>query len=184
MGPLSDIEIRARGAGMIDPFEPQQVKDGKISYGTSSYGYDIRLADEFKTLAYASEYAPLLDPHHSEPDVWLEQKKPTYIIPPHGFVLGRSFEYIRAPRDIMVICLGKSTYARLGVIVNVTPLEPEWEGYITMEISNTTPAPVRIYAHEGIAQLVFFQAQTVCETSYADRKGKYNFQTGVQIAKL
>jgi len=179
----SDRWIREMAArGMIDPFGSKQVGKGVISYGVSSYGYDMRVADEFKIFSQAN--SSLVDPKKLEDATFIDHKGPFCIIPPNSFVLGRSLEYFRIPREVLVICLGKSTYARCGVVVNVTPLEPEWEGYITMSISNTSPLPVKIYSREGIAQLVFIQSSEVCETSYADKKGKYQAQQGITTSRV
>jgi dCTP deaminase len=158
------------------------VRAGVISYGLSSYGYDIRVADEFKI--FTNVHSALVDPKHFDPRSMVDFKGEVCVIPPNSFVLARSVEYIRVPRDVLVICIGKSTYARCGIIVNVTPLEPEWEGYITIEISNTTPLPAKIYANEGIAQLIFLQADEPCEMSYADKKGKYQRQRGIVLPKV
>ncbi len=176
------IRRMAREQGMIEPFVDEQVRAGVISYGLSSYGYDIRVADEFKI--FTNVHSALVDPKHFDPRSMVDFKGEVCVIPPNSFVLARSVEYIRVPRDVLVICLGKSTYARCGIIVNVTPLEPEWEGYITIEISNTTPLPAKIYANEGIAQLIFLQADEPCEMSYADKKGKYQRQRGIVLPKV
>ena len=176
------IRRMAREHRMIEPFVEGQVRSGVISYGLSSYGYDIRVADEFKI--FTNVHAAMVDPKAFDPKSMVDFQGEVCIIPPNSFVLARSVEYIRVPRDVLVICIGKSTYARCGIIVNVTPLEPEWEGYITIEISNTTPLPAKIYANEGIAQLVFLQADEPCEVSYADKKGKYQRQTGIVLPKV
>ena len=176
------IRRMAREQGMIEPFVDEQVRAGVISYGLSSYGYDIRVADEFKI--FTNVHSALVDPKHFDPRSMVDFKGEVCVIPPNSFVLARSVEYIRVPRDVLVICIGKSTYARCGIIVNVTPLEPEWEGYITIEISNTTPLPAKIYANEGIAQLIFLQADEPCEMSYADKKGKYQRQRGIVLPKV
>ncbi len=176
------IRRMAREHGMIEPFVEGQVRQGVISYGLSSYGYDIRVADEFKI--FTNVHTTVVDPKAFDPRSMVDFKGEVCVIPPNSFVLARSVEYIRVPRDVLVICIGKSTYARCGIIVNVTPLEPEWEGYITIEISNTTPLPAKIYANEGIAQLVFLQADEVCEVSYADKKGKYQGQRGIVLPKV
>ena len=168
--------------GMIEPFGGKQVKKGVISYGVSSYGYDMRIADEFKI--FSTVNSTFVDPKNTDQNSFIDYKGPDCVIPPNSFVLGRSLEYFRIPREVLVICLGKSTYARCGIVVNVTPLEPEWEGYITMSISNTAPLPVKIYANEGIAQLIFIQSSEVCETSYADKKGKYQAQKGITLARM
>lgn len=177
------IREMARKHQMIEPFEAGQVSDGIISYGVSSYGYDLRVADEFKI--FTNVRSTVLDPKSFDADTMVVDYEGTEcIIPPNSFALARSLEYFKIPRDVLVICVGKSTYARCGIITNVTPLEPEWEGHLTLEISNTTPLPARIYANEGIAQLLFFQGDPVCETSYADRKGKYQAQTGITVPRI
>lgn len=168
--------------GMIQPFDGKRIRKGVISYGVSSYGYDMRIADEFKIFSPVGQ--PVVDPKNFDESNLADFKGNICIVPPHSFVLAKSFEYFRIPRDVLVICLGKSTYARCGIVINVTPLEPEWEGYITISISNTCPLPVRLYAHEGIGQLVFLQSAEVCETSYADKKGKYQAQKKITPAKL
>lgn len=167
---------------MIEPFAENQVRDGVISYGVSSYGYDMRVADEFKI--FTNVYSAVVDPKSFSPQSFVDFKGEVCIIPPNSFVLARSMEYFRIPRNVLTICVGKSTYARCGLIVNITPFEPAWEGYVTLEISNTTPLPAKIYANEGIAQVLFFEADEECETSYADKKGKYQRQTGVTPPKL
>jgi dCTP deaminase len=182
----SDKWIRRMAAeGMIEPYEPGQVKEnggGRIvSYGTSSYGYDVRCADEFKI--FTNIYSSVVDPKAFDPRSFVDIKDDCCIIPPNSFALARTVEYFRIPRDVLTVCLGKSTYARCGIIVNVTPLEPEWEGHVTLEFSNTTPLPAKIYANEGVAQMLFFQADEVCETSYKDRGGKYQGQEGVTLPK-
>ena len=183
----SDKWIRRMAAdhAMIEPFEPGQVKSangGKIvSYGTSSYGYDVRCSDEFKL--FTNLNSTIVDPKHFDPNSFVEVKGDFCIIPPNSFALARTVEYFRIPRNVLVVCLGKSTYARCGIIVNVTPLEPEWEGHVTLEFSNTTPLPARIYANEGVAQMLFFESDEVCETSYRDRGGKYKGQTGVTLPR-
>jgi dCTP deaminase len=166
---------------MIEPFVERQVRDG-ISYGLSSYGYDIRVADEFKV--FTGVNATAIDPKRFDPVAFADVRADVCIIPPNSFVLARTVEYFRIPRDVLTLCFGKSTYARCGVIVNVTPFEPEWEGTATMEISNTTPLPAKIYAHEGIAQVVFFQSDETCETSYADKRGKYQAQVAVTPSRI
>ena len=168
--------------GMIEPFNDKQVREGVISYGVSSYGYDMRISDEFKI--FTNINSTIVDPKGFDPKSFIDFKGDVCIIPPNSFVLGRSVEYFRIPRDVIVICLGKSTYARCGLVVNVTPLEPEWEGHVTIEISNTTPLPAKIYANEGIAQLLFLGAQDVCETSYKDKTGKYQAQKGITLPKI
>ncbi len=180
----SDKWIRrmAQEHGMIEPFVDDQVRDGVVSYGLSSYGYDIRVADEFKV--FTNINSTVIDPKHFDPRSFVDLKADVCIVPPNSFALARTIEYFRVPRDILTICLGKSTYARCGIIVNVTPFEPEWEGYVTLEISNTTPLPARIYANEGIAQVLFLQSDEVCERSYADKKGKYLRQMEVTLPKI
>lgn len=168
--------------GMIEPFNENQVRSGVISYGVSSYGYDMRIAEEFKIFTNINN--TVVDPKNFDPRSFVEFKGDTCIIPPHSFVLGYSVEYYRIPRDVLVICLGKSTYARCGLVVNVTPLEPEWEGHVTIEISNTTPLPAKVYANEGIAQLIFLQGSEICETSYADKSGKYQAQKGITLPRM
>lgn len=170
--------------GMIEPFEEEQVNklssgERCVSYGLSSYGYDLRLSNEFKV--FTNVYNSLVDPKQFTEDSFVDIVADTCIIPPNSFALARSVEYFRIPRNILTICLGKSTYARCGIIVNVTPFEPEWEGHVTIEISNTTPLPAKVYAHEGIAQVLFLEAAHVCERSYADRKGKYQGQQGITV---
>ncbi len=167
---------------MIEPFSESQVRDGVISYGLSSYGYDIRVADEFKI--FSKTDAATIDPKHFETRLLLDYQGEVCIIPPNSYVVARTVEYFRIPRDVLTICLGKSTYARCGIIVNVTPFEPEWEGYVTLEISNTAPLPAKIYANEGIAQVIFFVADQQCEISYADKKGKYQAQKTIVLPKL
>jgi dCTP deaminase len=168
--------------GMIDPFSDKQVREGVMSYGLSSYGYDMRIADEFKL--FTSIHNTLVDPKALDSKSFIDFKGNVCIIPPNSFALGRSLEYFRIPRETIAICLGKSTYARCGIIINVTPLEPEWEGHVTIEISNTAPLAAKIYANEGIAQLLFLGASEICETSYADKAGKYQAQKGITLAKL
>ena len=167
---------------MIEPFADDQVKDGGVSYGLSSYGYDIRISDEFKI--FTNINTTVVDPKHFDESAFVDYKGDVCIIPPNSFALGRSVEYFRIPRTVVTICLGKSTYARCGIITNVTPFEPEWEGFVTMEISNTTPLPAKIYANEGIAQVLFFESDEECEISYADRKGKYQAQKGITLPKV
>ena len=159
---------------MIEPFADRQVRDGVISYGVSSYGYDMRVADEFKV--FTNVHTSIVDPKNFDSKAFVEIQADTCTIPPNSFVLARSVEYFRIPRQVLTICVGKSTYARCGIIVNVTPFEPEWEGFVTLEISNTTPLPARVYANEGIAQVLFFESDSVCDISYADKKGKYQKQ--------
>lgn len=184
MGVRSDTWIRrmALEQGMIEPFVDKQVREGVISYGLSSYGYDIRVTDEFKI--FTNVHSAIVDPKHFNPHSFVDYKGDICVIPPNSFVLARTVEYFRIPRDVITICLGKSTYARCGLIVNVTPFEPEWEGYVTLEISNTTPLPARIYANEGIAQVIFLQAVEVCEVSYADRQGKYQNQQDIALPRI
>lgn len=169
--------------GMITPFEAGQVREGAngktVSHGTSSYGYDIRCSNEFKV--FTNINSAIVDPKNFTPESFVDVTSDVCIIPPNSFALARSVEYFRIPRNVLVICLGKSTYARCGIIVNVTPLEPEWEGHITLEFSNTTPLPAKIYANEGVAQLLFLESDEVCETSYKDRGGKYQGQRGVTL---
>ncbi len=167
---------------MIEPFEPGQVREGTISYGVSSYGYDIRVAPEFKV--FTNVHNVVVDPKDFDDRSFVDVDADHCIIPPNSFALARTVEYFRVPRNVLAICLGKSTYARCGIVVNVTPLEPSWEGYLTLEISNTTPLPAKIYANEGIAQLLFFQGDEPPETAYADRKGKYQGQVGVTLPRL
>jgi len=181
----SDRWIRqmARETNMIEPFSAQQVRENErgriVSYGTSSYGYDVRCADEFKI--FTNINSAFIDPKQFDQSSFVDVKSEICIIPPNSFALARTVEYFRIPRDVLVICVGKSTYARCGIIVNVTPLEPEWQGHVTLEFSNTTNLPARIYANEGVAQMLFLQSDEVCETSYADRGGKYQGQRGVTL---
>jgi len=168
--------------GMIEPFVDEQVRAGVVSYGLSSYGYDIRVADEFKV--FTNINTTVIDPKNFDPRSFVDVKAEVCIVPPNSFALAHTVEYFRIPRDVLTICLGKSTYARCGIIVNVTPFEPEWEGTVTLEISNTTPLPAKIYANEGIAQVVFFQSDDVCERSYADKSGKYLKQRGVTLPRI
>jgi dCTP deaminase len=167
---------------MIEPFVDEQVRKGVVSFGLSSYGYDIRVADEFKVFTNINN--TVIDPKGFDPRSFVDIKADVCIVPPNSFALARTIEYFRIPRDVLTVCLGKSTYARCGIIVNVTPFEPEWEGTVTLEISNTTPLPAKIYANEGIAQVLFFQSDEVCERSYADKHGKYLRQTGVTLPKI
>jgi dCTP deaminase len=167
---------------MIEPFEDKQVRDGIISYGLSSYGYDIRLADEFKI--FTNVNSTIVDPKHFDPRAFVDFRGDVCVVPPNSFALGRTVEYFRIPRNVITVCLGKSSYARCGIITNVTPFEPEWEGYATLEISNTTPLPARVYANEGIAQVLFFESDEECVQSYADKKGKYQAQTGITLPRL
>jgi dCTP deaminase len=184
MGIKSDRWIRkmAREHRMIEPFVEDQVRDGVISYGVSSYGYDIRVADEFKI--FTNVYSAIVDPKHFDPGSMIDFRGDVCVIPPNSFALAKTVEYFRIPRSILTICVGKSTYARCGIIVNVTPFEPEWEGFVTLEISNTTPLPAKIYANEGIAQVLFFEGDDICETSYADRKGKYQNQQTILLPRM
>lgn len=168
--------------GMIEPFVENQIRDNVISYGVSSYGYDIRISDEYKI--FTNLNSTIVDPKAFDPKSFVDFKGEVCIIPPNSFALGRTVEYFKVPRDIMTICVGKSTYARCGIITNVTPLEPGWEGYITLEISNTTPLPAKIYSGEGICQILFFEGAEPCSVSYAEKKGKYQKQTGVTLPKL
>ncbi|MGZ8392653.1 MAG: dCTP deaminase [Gemmatimonadales bacterium] len=182
----SDRWIRrmAREHGMIEPFVDGQVRDGAISYGVSSYGYDMRVAPEFRI--FTNVLSVIVDPKHFDARSFVEFDGDVCIVPPNSFALARSVEYFRIPRNVLTICVGKSTYARCGIITNVTPFEPEWEGHVTLEISNTTPLPAKIYANEGICQVLFFEADDddVCQVSYGDKKGKYQKQTGVTLPKL
>ena len=172
----------AREHKMIEPFAENQVRGGAISYGVSSYGYDIRVADEFKI--FTNVNSTVVDPKRFDERSFVTVRAECIIIPPNSFALALSVEYFKIPRDVLTICVGKSTYARCGIIVNVTPFEPEWEGFVTLEISNTTPLPARIYANEGLCQILFFQSDEQCETSYADRKGKYQAQKGIVLPKV
>ena len=187
MGSKADKWIRrmALEQGMIEPFEAGQVRENEngriISYGTSSYGYDVRCADEFKV--FTNINSAIVDPKNFADDGFVDIQSDVCIIPPNSFALARTVEFFRIPRDTLAVCLGKSTYARCGIIVNVTPLEPEWEGHVTLEFSNTTTLPAKIYANEGVAQMLFFTGEEVCETSYKDRGGKYQGQTGVTLPK-
>jgi dCTP deaminase len=184
MAILSDRWIRdaAQKHGMIEPFVEAQRREGCISYGLSSYGYDARVADEFKI--FTNINSTLIDPKDFDPKSFVDLKADVCIVPPNSFALARTVEYFKIPRNVITICLGKSTYARCGIIVNVTPFEPEWEGHVTIEISNTTPLPAKIYANEGIAQVLFFQSDEPCARSYKDKKGKYQAQRGVTLPKL
>jgi dCTP deaminase len=176
------IRHMATARGMIEPFVEVQKRDGVISYGLSSYGYDARVADDFRI--FTNVDSAIVDPKDFSADSFVRRQTPVCIIPPNSFALAHTVEYFRIPRDMLVICLGKSTYARCGIIVNVTPLEPEWEGQVTIEISNTTPLPAKIYAGEGICQFLFLKGDTPPETSYADKAGKYMHQTGVALPRL
>ncbi|MCS6992457.1 MAG: dCTP deaminase [Anaerolineales bacterium] len=184
MGLKPDHWIRkmAREHGMIEPFVDSQVRQGVISYGVSSYGYDLRVADEFKI--FTNVFGAVVDPKNFDPKSMVDFIGDVCVIPPNSFALARSVEYFRIPRGVLTVCLGKSTYARCGIIVNVTPFEPEWSGYVTLEISNTTPLPAKIYANEGLAQVLFFEADEECEISYADKKGKYQNQKSIVLPKL
>ncbi len=180
----SDRWIRrmAQEHDMINPYSEKQVSQGVISYGVSSYGYDLRVSDEFKI--FTNVNSTIVDPKNFDERSFVTVTADVAIIPPNSFALARSVEYFKIPRDVLTICVGKSTYARCGIIVNVTPFEPEWEGFVTLEISNTTPLPAKIYANEGLCQILFFQSDEVCETSYKDRKGKYQAQKGIVLPKL
>ena len=167
---------------MIEPFVDEQMRSGVISYGVSSYGYDIRVADDFKV--FTNVYNTVVDPKNFDPKSFVDIKADVCVIPPNSFALARTIEYFRIPRNVLTVCLGKSTYARCGIIVNVTPFEPEWEGHVTIEISNTTPLPAKIYANEGIAQVLFFESDEPCTVSYKDKKGKYQAQRGVTLPKI
>jgi dCTP deaminase len=176
------IKEMALNHGMITPFEEKQKRDNVISYGVSSYGYDVRIADEFKI--FTNVFNSVVDPKHFDPKSFVDFRGEVCFIPPNSFALGRTVEYFKIPRNVMTICVGKSTYARCGIITNVTPLEPGWEGHVTLEISNTTPLPARIYANEGIAQILFFESDEQCLVSYADKKGKYQAQQGVTLPRI
>lgn len=176
------IKKRCLEQKMIEPFSDRLDGGGKISHGLSSYGYDIRVADEYKI--FTNALASVVDPKEFDNRSFVDYKGPVCVVPPNSFALARSVEYFRIPRDVLALCVGKSTYARCGIIVNVTPLEPCWEGILTIEISNTTPLPAKIYSNEGIAQLLFFQSDEVCDISYADRKGKYQSQQGVVLPRI
>jgi len=167
---------------MIEPFVDGQIRDGAISYGVSAYGYDIRVSNEFKV--FTNIYNSVVDPKNFDDKSFVEINDDVCMIPPNSFALARTVEYFRIPRSVITLCVGKSTYARCGIIVNVTPFEPEWEGYVTLEISNTTPLPAKIYANEGIAQVLFFESDEICDISYADKKGKYQKQVGITTPKL
>ena len=186
MGLKPDHWIRrmALEHGMIEPFVDHLVRDGVISYGLSSYGYDIRVADEFRIFTPGLGDLAVVDPKRLDDRTMVDFQGEVCIIPPNSFALARTVEYFRIPRNVLCLCVGKSTYARCGIIVNVTPFEPEWEGYVTLEISNTTPLPAKIYANEGIAQVLFFEADEVCEVSYADRRGKYQGQRGIALPRV
>ena len=167
---------------MINPFNDRQVRDGGISYGLSSYGYDLRVADEFKI--FTNVNSAIVDPKNFDQRSFIDVKGSSVLIPPNSFALARSVEYFKIPRDVLTICVGKSTYARCGIIVNVTPFEPEWEGFVTLEISNSTPLPAKIYSNEGLCQILFFQGDEACEVSYKDKSGKYQRQSGIVLPKL
>jgi dCTP deaminase len=176
------IRRMCREHGMIEPFVEKQVRDGVVSYGVSSYGYDIRVADEFKI--FTNVMSTVVDPKNVDPASMVDFRGEVCIVPPNSFALARTIEYFRIPRNVLTICVGKSTYARCGIITNVTPFEPEWEGHVTLEISNTTPLPAKIYANEGIAQVLFFESDEPCETSYRDKAGKYQAQRGITLPRL
>ena len=180
----SDRWIRkmAREYGMIDPFNDRQMREGVISIGVSSYGYDLRVADEFKI--FTNVNSAIVDPKKFDERSFIDVRADSVLIPPNSFALARSVEYFKIPRDVLTICVGKSTYARCGIIVNVTPFEPEWEGFVTLEISNSTPLPAKIYSNEGLCQILFFQSDEPCETSYKDKLGKYQKQSGIVLPKL
>ncbi|GAB1420802.1 dCTP deaminase [Anaerolineales bacterium] len=184
MGLKADHWIRkmAQEHGMIEPYVEKQVREGVISYGVSSYGYDMRVSTSFKI--FTNVHSAIVDPKAFNPQSFIDFEGDSCLIPPNSFALAHSVEYFRIPRNVLTITVGKSTYARAGIITNVTPFEPGWEGYVTLEISNTTPLPARIYANEGIAQVLFFEADEECEVSYADKKGKYQGQTGVTLPKI
>ncbi len=176
------IRKMAKEHKMIEPFVEGQISKGVISYGLSSYGYDIRVSNEFKV--FTNVFNSMVDPKNFDEKSFVEIEDDCCIVPPNSFALARTVEYFRIPRSTITVCVGKSTYARCGIIVNVTPFEPEWEGFVTLEISNTTPIPAKIYANEGIAQVLFFESDQECETSYADKKGKYQGQKGITIPKV
>ncbi len=180
----SDRWIRqmAREQRMIEPFAEAQKREGVISYGLSSYGYDIRVADEYRI--FTNVNTAIVDPKNFDARSFVEYKGDICVIPPNSFVLARSVEYFRIPRNVLTICLGKSTYARCGIIVNVTPFEPEWEGYVTLEISNTSPLPARVYSNEGLCQVIFLESDELCEVSYKDKKGKYQAQQGIVLPRI
>lgn len=176
------ITRMAKEKGMIDPFESSQVRSDVISFGVSSYGYDMRVADEYKI--FTNINSTVIDPKNFQESNFVEFKGPVVVVPPNSFALARSIEYFRIPRNVLAVCLGKSTYARCGIICNVTPFEPEWEGHVTIEISNTTPLPARIYSNEGICQVLFYESDEDCAVSYRDKKGKYQGQTGITLPRL
>ncbi len=186
--PDSWIRFMAQHRNMIEPFVDRQVRtpdqnaEKVVSFGLSSYGYDLRVADEFKI--FTNVFNSIVDPKNFKENSFIQIRGDTCIVPPNSFALARSIEYFRIPRNILTICVGKSTYARCGIIVNVTPFEPEWEGFVTLEISNTTPLPAKIYANEGLAQVLFFQSESECDVSYADRKGKYMKQQGITLPMM
>ena len=184
MGLKPDHWIRkmVKEHSMIEPFAENQVRNGVISYGVSSYGYDVRVTDEFKI--FTNVHSAIVDPKNFDTKSMVDFQGEVCVIPPNSFALARTVEYFRIPRNVLTICLGKSTYARCGIIVNVTPFEPEWQGFVTLEISNTTPLPAKIYSNEGIAQVLFFEADEECETSYADKKGKYQKQQSIVLPKV
>jgi dCTP deaminase len=184
MGLKADNWIRkmALEHGMIEPFVDKQVRQGVISYGLSSYGYDVRVTDEFKI--FTNVHSAIVDPKNFVSESFVDYRGDVCIIPPNSFVLARTMEYFRIPPNVLTICLGKSSYARCGLIVNVTPFEPAWEGYVTLEISNTTPLPAKVYAFEGISQVLFFEGDEPCDTTYADRKGKYQAQQGIVLPRI
>jgi dCTP deaminase len=176
------IRRMAREQHMIQPFAESQVREGVISYGVSSYGYDLRVADEFKI--FTNVNTTIVDPKHFDEKSFVEFRGAVCIIPPNSFTLARSVEYFKIPRNVLTVCVGKSTYARCGIIVNVTPLEPEWEGFVTLEISNTTPLPAKVYSNEGLCQIIFLESDELCETSYKDKKGKYQAQQGIMLPRI
>ena len=180
------IQKMAEEEGMIEPFESVQIRESRdekiVSYGLSSYGYDLRVSNQFKI--FTNAYNTIVDPKNFQEDSFVLVEGDYCIIPPNSFALAVSVEYFRIPRNVLTLCVGKSTYARCGIIVNVTPFEPEWEGYVTLEISNTTPLPAKVYANEGLAQILFFQSDQVCSVSYADRKGKYMKQKGITVPMI
>jgi len=176
------IESMSLKEKMIEPFENSQVRDGKISFGLSSFGYDIRVSDEYKIFTNVNN--SIIDPKEFDSNSFVDFKGEVCIVPPNSFALARSVEYFKIPRDVLTICVGKSTYARCGIIVNVTPFEPEWEGYVTLEISNTTPLPAKIYSNEGLCQVLFFQSDENCRTSYKDKAGKYQKQSGITLPRM
>jgi dCTP deaminase len=176
------IEKMSKEFDMITPYEPKQVRDGKISYGVSSYGYDIRVSDEYKIFTNVNN--SVVDPKKFDANSFVDFKGDVCIVPPNSFALARSVEYFKIPRNVLTICVGKSTYARCGIIVNVTPFEPEWEGYVTLEISNTTPLPAKIYSNEGLCQVLFFESDEDCEISYKDKAGKYQGQVGITLPRM